>query len=373
MQRYFATVARGLESVAAQELEALGARQVKPDFTGVHFTGDRALLYRVNLWARTLFRVLVPIAEFRCRHARELYQSIQNIDWREHLSPDQTLAVDCTGGNRQLNHTHFTALQVKNAIVDQQRAQTGRRSSIDLESPDLRLNLHIYQQRGTLSLDSSGQSFQRRGYRPAMGKAPLTASLAAAILPMTVWQPELPLYDPFCGSGTFLLEAALMARRIAPGSFRKEFAFERWRTFDAALWQSIQQEAQTVTRDTLPAPILGSDRDPEILQQAQSNAQNCDLGEQVQFFPAELSAIAPLTSPGILLCNPPHGQRLGEPTELLTVYAQLGDILKQRFQGWIAYILTTKPLSKAIGLRASERLPIYNGSLACTLLKYELY
>lgn len=373
MQRYFATVARGLESVAVKELTALGAKHIKPDFAGVHFAGDRALLYRVNLCARTIFRVLVPIAEFRCRHARELYRAIQNIDWREHLSPEQTLAIDCTGGNRQLNHTHFTALQVKNAIVDQQRAQTGQRSSVDAKSPDLRLNLRIYQQRGVLSLDSSGSSLHRRGYRQAMGQAPLKETLAAALIQLTGWQGDVPFYDPLCGSGTLVLEAALLARRIPPGSFRQQFTFERWRNFDPQVWEHVQQTNREQVLDDLPVPIVGSDHDPEQLQLAYSNAKNARLSEQIRLFPAELSGLEPPTDPGILVCNPPYGHRLGIEEELGPLYRELGDVLKQRFTGWTAYVLTTKILSKYIGLQATQRIPIYNGSLACTFLKYELY
>lgn len=217
MNHYFATVARGLEPIAAAELERLGAKEVRPDFTGVHFVGDKAMLYRVNLWARTIFRVLVPIHEFACYDAQMLYQGVQNISWDEYLRPNNTLAVDCTGGNQKLNHTHFTALQVKNAIVDQQRDKSGHRSSVDTENPDVRINVHIHQDRCILSLDSSGTSLHRRGYRPAMGLAPLKETLAAAILDMAEWDANLPFLDPLCGSGTLPLEAALKALNIAPG------------------------------------------------------------------------------------------------------------------------------------------------------------
>ncbi|MEM8637893.1 MAG: class I SAM-dependent RNA methyltransferase [Cyanobacteria bacterium P01_G01_bin.54] len=373
MSRYFATVARGLESVAAAELTTLGAQHVKPDFAGVHFVGDRPLLYRVNLCARTIFRVLVPIAEFRCRNPQELYRSIQNIDWRDYLSTEQTLAIDCTGGNRHLNHSHFTALQVKNAIVDQQRQQTGQRSNVDPQSPDLRLNLHIYQQRGTLSLDSSGRSLHRRGYRQAMGRAPLKETLAAALIQLTGWQGDVPFYDPLCGSGTLPLEAALIARRIAPGRFRADFGFERWHNFDPQIWADVRAAAIEQEVTTLPVSIMGSDRDLEMLQQAQANARNAGLADQIHWLQAELSAIEAPSQPGILLCNPPYGHRIGIEEELGAFYKLLGDVLKQRFTGWTAYILTTKVLSKYVGLQASQRTPVYNGALACTLLKYELY
>src|SRR3569832_1724670 len=233
MNQYFATVARGLEPIAAQELERLGAQEVRPDFTGVHFVGASALLYRV----------LVTLREFPCPDGDRLYQEVQKIDWDEYLQPHNTLAVNATGGNRQLNHTHFTALQVKNAIVDQQRRQFGQRSSINTENPDLLINVHIHQNRGILSLDSSGASLHRRGYRPAMGIAPLKETLAAALLDMAEWEPSLPFLDPLCGSGTLPLEASLKALNIAPGLFRKQFAFEKWPDFDEALWQQLLKVA----------------------------------------------------------------------------------------------------------------------------------
>ncbi len=373
MNRYFATVARGLEAIAAQELERLGAQEVRPDFTGVHFAGDQALLYRVNLWSRTIFRVLVPIQEFFCPNADVLYQEVQKIAWQDYLQPDHTLAVNSTGGNQALNHTHFTALQVKNAIVDQQRHQLGQRSNIDTHNPDVLINAHIRQDRCILSLDSSGTSLHRRGYRPAMGTAPLKETLAAALLDMAAWDTSLPFLDPLCGSGTLPLEAGLKSLNIAPGLFRTKFGFMSWPDFDPQLWQALLTEAQNSQVTNLKAPILGSDRDPDALAQAQSNAKRCGA-HQITFSQTELSKLEAPADCGVLICNPPYGERLGDPSQLGPLYKTLGDIFKQRFKGWTAYILTgNKALAKQIGLRASRRIPVYNGTLACTLLKYELY
>src|ERR687886_699817 len=288
MNQYFATVARGLEPIAAQELERLGALEVRPDFTGVHFVGDSALLYRVNLWARTIFRVLVTLREFPCPDGDRLYQEVQKIDWDQYLQPHNTLAVHATGGNRQLNHTHFTALQVKNAIVDQQRRQSGQRSSIDTENPDLLINVHIYQDRCILSLDSSGGSLHRRGYRPAMGIAPLKETLAAALLDMAQWEPSLPFLDPLCGSGTLPIEASLKSLNIAPGLFRQQFAFEKWPDFNEKLWTQLLDDAEDSQLPALPAPIMGSDKDPDILNQARINAQQCRIADQVKFSQTDL-------------------------------------------------------------------------------------
>jgi len=374
MAFYFATVARGLEEIAASELEGLGAAEVRPDFAGVHFAGDRALLYRVNLWARTIFRVLMPIEEFHCAHAKQLYTQVRNIPWEEYLSPDDTLAVTCTGGNRNLNHTHFTALQVKNAIVDRQRDREGWRSSVDVQSPDLLVNAHIYRNRCILSLDSSGDSLHRRGYRPAVGTAPLKETLAAALLAVAEWTPDLPFLDPLCGSGTLPLEAGLKALNVAPGLFRNRFGFESWHDFDPNLWQQLRQEAQARQLSALPAPIFGSDRDSQVLAQAQANARKCNLEQHLQFAIAELSQLEAPADSGIIICNPPYGKRLGETQQLAALYKLLGDTFKQRFKGWTAYILTgSKELSKRVGLKASRRFPVSNGSIPCTLLKYELY
>ncbi|EKD07851.1 MAG: THUMP domain-containing protein [Limnospira sp. PMC 1291.21] len=374
MSEYFATVAHGLESVAANELESLGARQVKPDFAGVSFSGDRHLLYKVNLWSRTIFRVLVPIAKFPCPNGDRLYKEVQKIDWEEYIKPHQTLSVHCTGKNRQLNHTHFTALQVKNAIVDQQRDKFSQRSTVDILDADLHINLHINGNHGILSLDSSGPSLHRRGYRPAVGKAPLKESLAAGLLDLAQWQGDRPFLDPLCGSGTLPLEATLKALNVAPGLFRETFALMKWSDFDESLWKQLVREAQASCREDLKISIGGCDRDSEAIAQANYNAKKCGVDSHISLWEAYLSEVEPTGDNGLIVCNPPYGERLGNVEELGDLYQQLGDILKQRFKGWTAFIFTgNKALSKRIGLRTSQRIPLYNGALPCTLLKYELY
>ena len=374
MPQYFATVARGLESLAAQELERLGAKSVNPGFCGVNFQGDRALLYRLNFWARLPFRLLMQVDEFACRDAADLYRGVQAIDWRLYLTPDRTLAVNATGKNRCLNHTHFTALQVKNAIVDWQQRQFGQRSDVDLQQPDVRVNVHIDRDRAVVSLDSSGSSLHRRGYRPAVGTAPLKESLAAALIQLSGWQPHQPFFDPLCGSGTLPLEASLTALNVAPGLFRQRFGFETWSDFDARLFNQVLQDAETSQQDVLQAPIVGCDRDTHVIKQARTNAMNCGVGDQVQFFKRELAEVEAPADSGILLCNPPYGHRLGRDRDLAEFYKLLGDILKQRFKGWTAFVLSgNKALGKTIGLKSSQRIPLYNGTLPCQLMKYDLY
>jgi putative N6-adenine-specific DNA methylase len=374
MNQYFATVARGLETLAAQELEQLGARGVEPGFCGAAFTGDLALLYRVNLWARLPFRVLWQLNQFACEQPQDLYAGIQAMDWSTYLTPDLTLAVNATGKSEHLNHTHFTALQVKNAIVDQQQRAFGDRSSIETKTPDVRINVHINHQICTVSLDSSGESLHRRGYRPAVGAAPLKESLAAALIQLSGWQPEQAFYDPLCGSGTLPLEASLKALNIAPGLFREQFGFETWPNFDLPLLEEMIQTAEAGQHQHLAAPIWGSDRDPAVIEQAIANANNCGVSDHVWFHTLELADIEPPMDSGVLFCNPPYGERLGQEMDLGVFYKQLGDILKLRFKGWVAFVLSgNKELSQAIGLKSCQRFSVYNGTLPCQLMKYELY
>ncbi len=374
MAAYFATVARGLEALAAAELEGLGAQNLEPGFCGVAFEGDLALLYRVNLWSRLAFRVLVKLAEVPCRDADDLYRGVQSIDWRPYLTPELTFAVDATGKNSNLNHTHFTALQVKNAVVDQQRQQWGDRSSVDTQHPEVRINLHIQADTATVSLDSSGSSLHRRGYRPAVGAAPLKESLAAALVTLTGWQGDVPLLDPLCGSGTLPLEATMMALKIAPGIFREDFGCQTWPNFDGDLWDCLWQEAEASRGADLGVWVGGCDRDPDIIHQAQLNAQRCALAEQVKFWTADLADLEAPADSGYLLCNPPYGERLGADEDLGAFYKLLGDVLKQRFKGWTAFVLSgNKELARSIGLKSAQRIPVYNGTLPCQWMKYELY
>jgi putative N6-adenine-specific DNA methylase len=374
MNEYFATVARGLEDLAAKELEQLGGKSVEPGFCGVEFSGDRTLLYRVNLWARLPFRILFKVIKFPCKNAKELYKGIQTIEWQDYLTPEDTLAVNATGKNDELNHTHFTALQVKNAIVDQQQEVFGERSDVELYNPDLRINVHIRNDFCTVSLDSSGKSLHRRGYRPAVGAAPLKESLAAALIELSGWQPDQMFYDPLCGSGTLPIEACLKSLNIAPGLFRESFGFETWRDFDLSLLEKLIAEAEACQLDTLSASIWGSDNNEDVIEQASVNAVNSGVENHIYFSQIELADVAAPADSGVLFCNPPYGERLGKNSDLGAFYKLLGDVMKQRFKGWTAFVLSgNKELAKYIGLKSSQRIAFYNGTLPCQLMKYELY
>lgn len=374
MGRYFATVARGLEELAATELAQLGATKIEPGFCGVAFQGDRRLLYTVNLWARLPFRILQRVDDFACEDAEDLYCGVQKINWSYYLTPDFSLAVTATGKNRKLNHSHFTALQVKNAIVDQQRDQFGERSSVDPETPDVRINVHLDKNHCVVSLDSSGQSLHRRGYRLAMGAAPLKESLAAALIQLSDWSPDQRFLDPLCGSGTLPLEACLKALNRAPGLLRESFGFQTWINFDADLWQSLVQAAEVQQRGRLVEPIMGSDRHWEVIAQAQENALRCEVDQFVEFKQLDLSEIEAPADSGVIFCNPPYGERIGHDQDLGVFYKLLGTVLKERFKGWVAYVLSgNKALSSHIGLRSCQRFSVYNGSIPCQLMKYELF
>lgn len=374
MTEYFAAVARGLEQLAAAELTEIGATDIAPGFCGVSFHGDRELLYRINLWARLPFRVLVKLGELPSIDGDELFESIQSIDWAQYLTPELTMAVTVTGKNEQLNHSHLTAVQVKRAITTQQTQQFGERSNVDIAAPDVRINVHIDKDLCSVSLDSSGSSLHRRGYRAAVGDAPLKESLAAALVKMSGWTPDLAFVDPLCGSGTLPLEAAMQAINIAPGVFRESFGFERWLDFDPELFDRLLKDAEARERKDLQMTIVGSDRNYAVIKQAQSNALKSGVGNYVDLVQQELADVEAPADAGILLCNPPYGERLGRGEDLGAFYKLLGDILKNRFKGWTAYVLSgNKELAKSIGLRSAARTTVYNGTLPCQLMKYEMY
>lgn len=370
---YFATTAKGLEEVLAAELRNLGVAEVRPVAGGVHFRGSRADGYRACLWLRTANRVLQPIATFACHSADELYQGVGACPWEEFLAPGMTLALDASVRDSALTHSRFAALKGKDAIVDRLRARCGQRPNIDTAQPDLPVNLHIHKNLCTVSLDLAGEGLHRRGYRLERTVAPLRETLAAGLLLLSGWDGETPFVDPMCGSGTLPIEAALLATRTAPGLGRS-FAFQAWPGFDASSWQALRDEAHQLRRPA-PAPILGADRDPRALKIARENAARLPGATGgILWDRAEFSRLVPPAGPGTLLCNPPYGERLRDDAALEMLYRNLGDTLKQRWTGWTAWVLTGNlAAAKHVGLKATRRIPLWNGPLECRLLKYELY
>ncbi len=372
-ERYFATCGRGIEPVLADELRELGAMEVEPGRGGVSFRGDLALLYQANLWLRTAIRVLRPIFEADVSSPDDLYDAVRSLDWSRYLTPEHTLAVDCNVRDSHITHSKYAALRVKDAICDQFVERCGKRPSVDVEQPMVGLNLHIYRNHAVLSLDSSGESLHKRGYRPIQTRAPLNEALAAALVLLTGWRGDQPFADPLCGSGTLAIEAAWIALRRPPGLTRKRFGFQGWMDFDVELWTSLRNEARRGVGKTLPAPILASDARGDSVSMAINNARAAGIGHLLRFDKRDVRDFQPPEAPGILLCNPPYGERIGEEKNLFGLYRLLGEIFTQRCRGWRAYVFTGNPrLAAAIGLHPAAETPLYNGKIPCRLLKFAL-
>jgi putative N6-adenine-specific DNA methylase len=366
-------VPRGAEEVAAAELEALGARKVSAGKGGVAFVADRAGLYKANLWLRTASRVLVQLAVFPCATPAELYGGVHAIDWTELITPAMTLAVDCSLRDSALTHSGFVALKTKDAVVDCIREACGSRPNVDTSAPDVRINVHLHKNVCTVSLDSSGDSLDRRGYRLERNEAPLRETLAAAVIALTGWDGSIPLADPMCGSGTIPIEAALVAGQVAPG-LQRSFGFQNWLDFDARLWQQLLEEADRSIHKLPVGLITGYDLDSRALACASRNAAKAGFEGQLHFFHAALDTFQPEGDTGVVIINPPYGKRLGAEDELKELYCLIGDIMKKRCRGWTGYVLTGNlELAKYIGLKASRRFVLFNGAIECRLLKYELY
>ncbi len=369
----FAAVPRGAEELAAHELEALGISGAAIGKGGVAFVSDRKGLYLANLWLRTASRVLVQLAVFPCTTPAELYAGAYKVEWQELITPDMTLAVDCSLRDSALTHSGFVALKTKDAIVDRIREACGSRPSVNTASPDVRINVHLHKNVCTISLDSSGESLDRRGYRLERNEAPLRETLAAAVVALTGWDGSVPLADPMCGSGTIPVEAALKAAHIPPG-LQRSFGFQRWLDFDTLLWDRLVKEAETGINRLPTGLVTGYDQDSRALALAARNTASAGLEGQVHFFHAALLDFKPERDKGIVIINPPYGIRMGEQDDLRELYCQIGDVLKKRCRGWTGYVLTGNlELAKYIGLKASRRFVLYNGAIECRLLKYELY
>ena len=369
-----AVLPQGLEAAGSEELTDLGAHSVKPGRRAVSFEADMACLYRMHLQARLPFRVLRQVASFPCQGRDDLYDGIrQALDWERWLHPSMTFRVDVTGTAPGLNHSHFTALQVKNALVDAQRDLWGERSSIDLDDPDLSLHLHLGRGVAELSLDGSGESLHRRGYRAAMGAAPLKENLAAGLIRLTGWDGISPLVDPCCGSGVLLIEAALAALQQAPGLERR-FALEGWADFQPELWEKEVDRARQRRRRDLTLPLLlGIEADPVIADQARANVEAAGLSGIIRITTSPFEDETLPDGPGVLVCNPPYGQRIGDEQELDALYSALGQFVRREASGWQLWLLSGNPkLTGALRLKASRRIPVSNGGIDCRWLHYDI-
>ncbi|QDQ26621.1 N-6 DNA methylase [Chitinimonas arctica] len=369
---YFAPCPRGLETVLAEELAGLDAQGIAPTDGGVAFSGDEAMMYRANLHSRIASRILWRLVEKSYRSEDDIYKAARAIDWPELFDVSRTIKVMVTGVGCKLRSLDFIALKVKDAVCDGFRAQCGERPSVDTARPDIRIHVFLTERQLTLYLDTSGEALFKRGYRRETGDAPLRENLAAGILRLTGWQVDEPLLDPMCGSGTFLVEAAMMARNMAPGRGRT-FAFELLKRFEPAQWGEIKQQAIAAERSEVKAAIFGSDDTPAVLEAARANLLSAGVADTVQLEEADALERSAPAAGGVLVCNPPYGIRLEEQTWLDALYPALGHSLKQRFAGWRAYYFTGDlRLAKLIRLSASKRTVLFNGSIECRLFEYRM-
>jgi putative N6-adenine-specific DNA methylase len=371
---------KGLEQVLASELVQLGANNVQIERRAVSFTGDLRMLYTANMCLRTASRVLVPIASFKAHKADDIYEQVKALDWSQYMTVKTTFQIDATVYSDYFRHSQFVTYRVKDAIVDYWMERDGVRPSVKLEGADLYLNIHISGDRVTLSLDSSGESLHKRGYRVANTQAPINEALAAGMLLLAGWNGQSDFYDPMCGSGTLLIEAALIARNIAPGVYRQGFAFEKWANFDADLWEEVYND-DSRERD-FKHKIYGSDAGFYATQAAQKNIQSAGLQRdidvrqvRVQELKSENGKLGDCNVDGALvMINPPYGERLSQDKDVLRLYQDMGTALKHQFSGATAWVISSNEEAlKCIGLRPAKRIHLVNGDLECLFNQYVLF
>lgn len=374
MESQFELIAKtfhGLEEILAQELIELGADNVQIGHRMVSFTGNKEMMYRANFCLRTAVRILKPIRHFRAADADAVYEAVKRIEWEQYMELGTTFSVDSVVFSSEFRHSKFVAYKVKDAIADYFREKTGQRPNIRITNPDIKLNIHIAETDCTLSLDSSGESLHLRGYRTASVEAPINEVLAAGLVKMSGWDFQSDLIDPFCGSGTILIEAALLARNIYPGVFRKEFGFEKWKDFDAEMLQRIYNDDSAEREFT--HRIHGYDLNLRAIEAATANAKAAGVADCIELQQQDIRKFEQPEKPSIIITNPPYGERLASQ-DTLNLYRTLGERLKHHFVGGEAWIISSREeLFEQIGLKPSLKTPLYNGALDCEFRKYQIF
>lgn len=365
----------GLEDVLADELKQIGARDIVKLNRAVSFRGSKETMYRANLELRTALRIYKPIHKFRVRNENELYKRTKEFDWEAFLNKDTTIAIDSTVNSTNFNHANYVALKVKDAIVDKIRAKLGARPNVDTENPDYRIHVHISREDCTLSLDSSGNSLHKRGYRISQIHAPMNEVLAAGLIMLSGWDAQSNFVDPMCGSGTLIMEAATFAYNIAPNFLIKHFGFMNWGDMDIELWNKIKNDAKKRERE-FGYKIYGLDESPKAIKITKENIKNSGLDWKVLIKLRKFERIRESDiegNTGVVIINPPYGERLRDD-DIIDLYGKIGDSLKQVFVGYNAWVISSnKEAMKHIGLKASRRLTLFNGSLECKFHKFEIY
>jgi putative N6-adenine-specific DNA methylase len=371
--KMLAKTLHGFEAILAKELRNLGAINVKEGIRNVTFFGDKGFMYKANLSLRTAIRILKPIHSFKLRDEHELYQQIQKMNWEDYLFHDMSFAINSTVSSDNFTHSHYVSLKTKDAIVDYFRDKYGKRPNVDVKFPDVQINIHIHNDTCTVSLDSSGESLHKRGYKSSTNIAPINEVLAAGLVMLSGYDGTTHFIDPMCGSGTILVEAAMIALNIPPNVNREEFAFEFWDDFDEDLFEKIQDSVMKKVRET-DYKIIGFDKAPSAIRKAEENIENAALSdfikvERQDFFESE----KPVDGKTIIVFNPPYGERL--QVDIPIFYGRIGDTLKQAYQDTDAWLITSDFTNglKKVGLRTSKKIQVYNGSLECRFVKYEMY
>jgi putative N6-adenine-specific DNA methylase len=369
---YTAKTVSGMEEILQRELDHLGAVNTQILKRAVSFEGDKALLYRSNYCCRTALRILKPILVFPITKQEDLYNNINRIPWEDYIGNQNSLAVDAVNATSVFTNSQYVALKTKDAVVDRFREKTGSRPSVDLDNPDLRINIHLYKETCTVSLDSSGSSLHKRGYRHESGPAPLNEVLAAGLIQLSGWDGKVPLYDPMCGSGTILIEGNMFARNIPSGYFRPAFGFEKWIDFDIELWNKIREEENEKIVNTGPE-IYGSDISSRVISIATENVGFTKFKDQIRLEIAAFENTYPKGPGGMIICNPPYDERL-QVDDIISFYKSIGDVLKKKYTGFEAWIISSdlKAL-KFIGLHPSKKITVFNGQLECRFVRFSLY
>lgn len=374
MPQFFASTAHGLVDPLEVELKQLGLKVTDKTAGGVFFESNWEGAYKANLYSRTASRILKPILDFPAYQPDELYNNILKHDFTKYIDANQTIAVDCSIIESKMRDQRFVAMTIKDAIVDQFRDKFGVRPSVDNANADLRIHVKAYKNNFQVSVDTSGNSLFMRGYRKEVGEAPLKENLAAGLIMLAEWDQKSPIVDLMCGSGTILIEAAMMALNIAPGMNRQSFGFMKWKNFDADVWEKIIDEATAAEKEDLDFKFYGYDIDRRVIMLAKDNAKRAGVDHVIEWKKDPVAIVEPPVEKGMVIVNPPYGARIGDEDNLRDVYRDLGYTLKHRFKGWNCWLLSgSKDLIQDLKLKSTRKFFVYNGNIECRFLKYEMF
>lgn len=373
MAKFIAVTSKGLADVLTQEIESLGLQVLEKGPAGVTFESNWEGVYRANLTLRTATRIIKPVLDFAAYNPDELYHNILKHDFTKYISVKDTFTIDASVTNSPLRDQRFVAMKVKDAIADQFREKFGERPDVDNDDPDMRVMVRVFKNQVSVSIDTTGENLSHRGYRQEQGEAPLREHMAAALLMMTGWKKDVPIIDPMCGSGTILIEAALMIKNITPGTMRKKFAFQKFSHFQPEIWDKVVSEALGQEIEESSIKLVGYDRDGKVIRMAERNAERAGVEDLITFERCAVDMLAGPEEKGLMILNPPYGERLGVTEELKDVYRDLAYSLKKNFKGWTCWILSgNEELTKELKLKASRRIPVFNGAIECRFLEYKI-